>query len=127
MLSDLWSYCLQCAAGTPKPYFTAVLGHFLKFVFDFLLLSTFESGLLDLAAECLFVLVCCDSRLFVQHMQSMVQQQATQQTSERLNAAFASLVEEHGIVLVPDRHNRALFVKHFGHLLSEVRHFLLVK
>ena len=69
----------QKSAGTQKPYFTVVVENFLRFVFDFVLLHEYEHGLLELATECLFVLVCCDVALFYQQLESLVLRQTNQQ------------------------------------------------
>jgi hypothetical protein len=66
-LSVLQHLAAQHLAKRSNAGFGEVVKHYLTFVFDWFVLQSFDMDLLELAAESLFTLLCCDMSHF-QHL-----------------------------------------------------------
>lgn len=131
--SDVVMLCLEflsyvaedlCKRSVQNGVMYTSMAHFLKVVFNKLVLDVFDMELFDTASQTLFALICCHQEQYKILVNELLQEQAD--NYHRLAEAFNHLTPT-DLQLVINRPNRLMFMKNFDKFLNEVRGFLCVR
>lgn len=125
-LSSLATYCFEEAQKNVRVPIHEVLQHFLKTLFDMLLLKSFDMDLLQPAAEAFLALICCHQMYYTELVRNLLAQQTDRVLGQRLLDAFNQLTPSN-MKLSLDRLNKMQFRKSLDLFLRSVKGFLCVK
>jgi len=125
-LSSLATHCYLEIQKNVKVPMHEILQHFLKTLFDMLLLQSFDMDLLQPAAEAFLALICCHQMYYTELVRSLLAQQTDQVVCQRLLDAFNQLTPSN-MKLSLDRMNKVRFRKSLDAFLACVKGFLCVK
>lgn len=125
-LSSLATHCFLEMQKNVKVATHEILRHFLKMLFDMLLLHSFDMDLLQPAAEAFLALICCHQAYYTELVRSLLSQQTDQIVCQRLLQAFNQLTPS-DMKLSLDRANIVHFRKSLDVFLGSVKGFLCVK
>ncbi|XP_020623322.1 exportin-4-like [Orbicella faveolata] len=125
-LSSLATHCYLEIQKNVKVPMHEILQHFLKTLFDMLLLQSFDMDLLQPAAEAFLALICCHQMYYTELVRSLLAQQTDQVVCQRLLDAFNQLTPS-DMKLSLDRLNKVRFRKSLDTFLACVKGFLCVK
>jgi len=125
-LSSLATHCFLEIQKNVKVPTHEVLQHFLKTLFDMLLLQSFDMDLLQPAAEAFLALICCHQMYYTELVRNLLAQQTDQVVCQRLLHAFNQLTPS-DMKLSLDRVNKVQFRKSLDVFLGSVKGFLCVK
>ncbi|XP_059177669.1 exportin-4-like isoform X2 [Physella acuta] len=103
----------------------ATLGHFLKVVFQLLVLENFDLSLQEVGSTTLFCLICCNQDLYRDLVNQLIQVQP-EEYKQRLLQAFNELTPQ-SLQLSITRQNKITFRANFDMFLNNVRGFLCVR
>ncbi|XP_066917411.1 exportin-4-like isoform X2 [Clytia hemisphaerica] len=129
-LSSLAKYLHnECDRNDPinLPLHNALL-HFLNMVFEHIVLGHFNMELIEPAAECFFLLICCHQEEYLKLANNLIaKQHVTNETfKQRLIDAF-QLLTPVGLQLSPNRQSLRQFRKNLETFLQNVKGFLCFK
>lgn len=125
-LSSLAAYCFEEIQKNVKIATHEILRHFLKILFDMVLLHSFDMDLLQPAAEAFLALICCHQAYYTELVRNLLAQQADHMVGQRLLQAFNQLTPS-DMKLSLDRANKVHFRKSLDVFLGSVKGFLCVK
>ncbi|GBG28089.1 Exportin-4 [Hondaea fermentalgiana] len=108
--------------GTPS-----VLLQLLQKVFNFIVFQTFDSSLLNPAANAMFALIASEQESFGPMVEGIIASQEDPAMRERLSRAFTGLVQNNDVQLRFDRINRRRFQKNVVDFVNQVRGFMRKK
>lgn len=108
--------------GTPS-----ILLHLLQQVFNFIVFQTFDSSLLNPAANAMFSLIASEKESFGPMVEQIIASQDDPAMRERLSRAFTGLVQNNDVQLRLDRINRSRFQRNVVEFVNEVRGFMRKK
>ena len=104
---------------------TSALRSFLRSLFEILIFENFLSELIDTYGSTTLSLLVCESQVYMQIANEVLQQEVVEERRQRLRKAFESLVSENGVQMNRlDRPNRVKFRKNVRAFVSEVRGML---
>lgn len=124
-LSSLAAYCFEEFQKNLKIAAHEILRHFLKILFNMVLLHSFDMDLLQPAAEAFLALICCHQAYYTELVRNLLAQQADHLVGQRLLQAFNQLTPS-DMKLSLDRANKVHFRKSLDVFLGSVKGFLCV-
>lgn len=96
----------------------------LKDIFDLLIYSKYDSGVLDSASNAVLALVACEEDGFKSIIEAIIQSQEDIDVKQRLRNCFNALFTNNNVKVAFDRQNRRNFNKNFHAFIRSVRAFM---
>ncbi|XP_020912207.1 exportin-4 [Exaiptasia diaphana] len=125
-LSALASHLFQNKQQAQEHRVVEVVRHFLRVIFNMLLIESFDMDLLQPASEAFLALICCNQEYYSELVRDLLAQQTDPVVTQRLLAAFNTLTPNDMRVSL-DKTSKTRFRRSLDSFLTNVKGFLFTK